>query len=1719
MVAVVRAQCASSALAHVLILLGLLVPPSLGFLGPFCPVGLQAASMIPSSNLNATSGSASNGRLYGTGWTANSNSTSEYLQIDLGKLLTITGVATRGASSPWVTSFMLNTSMDGVVFNVSYTLSGNTDQSSVVNTLFIPPNNTGDMSNSTFFVNLTGPTNSSASLPSSLARYVRFIPLAGSGGTLPASLSVELYTPCVFAEFFGWQPGRGVQGGTITNPSPYWNMTRNTGAALTTDFNGNTAMSTLTGLNVTSVSNLNLAYLSSQRIDLSNLLWANLSAFMINSASSAPIVSIASFGGSSVSQLLAWSSGSQSPILNLNLTLRFMQPMVRFIRNTSAMSGSMLLQAVWIDGREKSCAQRPGIVVDLASGQCSSCNGVTEFQDQPGQSSCKPVQNCSLGVTFETGAPTASSDRVCSSCQSCGSGSYQATSCNLTSNTGCSSCLDGCVECTNGLSCARCALNDRYLSVDKTQCYTSPPGCPTQYFQNEYVESLDSFYFFCLPCNSPCNTCANDPDFCSSCNASMFLFDDTRDTCRSDCGPNLYGNVTTRLCTPLTVCSFPPQYQSSPPGISSDRVCSLITGCPAGQVRTQEPTPTSNRVCADCPAGTIDHDNNYNTSCLTCPAGTYTPPGTAGSSCPVCPAGTTDHDFNASTPCQVCNDPGLFVPANSTGSCSLYQCKAGTLDSDSNSSTPCTTCNPGFNLSAPGLFGPCSNHACPRGTTDLDNLTSTNCVRCPVGSFVPEQQFGSCAPFICLNGTTDADSNPATECVSCGDPGLFVPANSSGDCSLFTCQPGTLDGDSNSSTVCTTCPPGTNLSVSGLFGACSKYSCPAGTTNLNSNPASGCTRCGPGSYVPPASAGLCSLYQCLNGSTDDDSDSSTLCVNCTQPGLFVPANSTGVCSDGKFLCSVGSIDGDNRSSTPCTTCPPGTDLSTRGKFGSCNSQLCAAGQIDEDSDPATKCVACPRGGYVPPGRFGACSQFVCLNGTIDDDNSSRTPCVGCSAPGLFVPSNSSGDCSNFKCQVGTIDSDLNSSTVCTFCNPGTQLDTTGLSGNCSSFLCPFGTIDGDNNPATTCTWCPSGAFVPRGQSGSCSAFVCDFGFIDADRNASTPCAQCLVNVSGPGLFVPRNSSGSCSTFLCPVGTLDNDRNASTVCVTCNPGTNLNATGLSGPCEEHLCALGTSDTDSNPNTTCVTCPAGTFVPTGQFGPCDQFRCALGESDTDNRSSTQCVPCAQAGLFVPLGSFGDCAAYPCPVNTTDDDGNSATLCISCSPGTSLTTAGLFGLCSTHRCSAGTIDQDSDPATACVNCPAGSYVPPGSYGACAVFDCAAGSVDEDQQSSTPCTDCLSGSFQPLIGRTSCNACTLLCAGGVGGQYVSVSCNKTSDITCANCTTCATGFASTCTNFTDAVCAAPSSSSSGGTAVFAAAAGGGALLLILLILLVVFLKKKKSQTQPQRQPTEAQMILPRTNSLMPDMKLFEPRAADAAPQTYVMLKDIPTAKQSTLYALPSGLQSESDVDMVTQETVMNDHHQHYAEAVDVAPHPMGGAASAAQVAGLYTAVNKGPKGAQAAQPIYSAPVKVQGDESMYASAEREESAELLGPDGRPLYTAVQKNKRGGETLYEATDAGAAEAHYAAQSASFYAPLAEVKPEQPHPDGLIYSALDLRLPGAAQSPPPGSGDHVVYSAVDLRASGLSPAGASDYSNVADESHYANPDAERRPTLRKPEEI
>ena len=181
---------------------------------------------------------------------------------------------------------------------------------------------------------------------------------------------------------------------------------------------------------------------------------------------------------------------------------------------------------------------------------CSPCPS-GQYQSQSGQVSCTPWQSCALSVTYQTIAPTSTSDRVCTGVSAAcdPSTSYQTSGPTLTSDR-------ACLPLT---SCSR----RQFISVQATA--TS---------------------------DRVCTNCAVCPAGSTAVTTSCTLAMDTQ-------------------CTACTACSSD-QFETSPCLPLSDRKCSSLTVCPVGYSETTAPTLTSDRICSSAPASVDDQPPSSN---------------------------------------------------------------------------------------------------------------------------------------------------------------------------------------------------------------------------------------------------------------------------------------------------------------------------------------------------------------------------------------------------------------------------------------------------------------------------------------------------------------------------------------------------------------------------------------------------------------------------------------------------------------------------------------------------------------------------------------------------------------------------------------------------------------------------------------------------------------------------------------------------------------------------------------------------------------------------------------------------------------------------------------------------------------------------------------------------------------------------------------------------
>lgn len=441
-----------------------------------------------------------------------------------------------------------------------------------------------------------------------------------------------------------------------------------------------------------------------------------------------------------------------------------------------------------------------------AATPCVTCDGALEYQDLVGQQACKTVTFCKLGEE-QTVAPTETSDRVCTSCAP-----------RVTFNddpfneAGCRPVTPPCDLEASFETAAPTASSDRACQL--TTSTTTTTTTTTQHARCTITltprggEAADAsitagvaasgFYETAPPSNTTDRECAP----ITECNAGA-EYETTAPTLVQSGYPDeasqLLHATSDRECAPLTVCKPGKEYETIAASYNSDRACTALrkpcrattefeavtpdattdrvcqgvaAECRVGEYERMAPTATSNRECEACGPGSIDDDRDPTTPCVFCQGGTYQ--STAGAtvcidSTHVCPAGTKEveapgENRASARVCRQCNGvtefqnlagqatctavsecaAGTYIAAEQTTSTdrSCIQCDGVTEYQDKAMQSFClpmrSVCGSGFYESVSGT--PVSDRVCSlceAGVTYQDRLGQTECLSvsaCKAGS-------------------------------------------------------------------------------------------------------------------------------------------------------------------------------------------------------------------------------------------------------------------------------------------------------------------------------------------------------------------------------------------------------------------------------------------------------------------------------------------------------------------------------------------------------------------------------------------------------------------------------------------------------------------------------------------------------------------------------------------------------------------------------------------------------------------------------------------------------------------------------------------------------------------------------------------------------------------------------------------------------------------------
>ena len=625
---------------------------------------------------------------------------------------------------------------------------------------------------------------------------------------------------------------------------------------------------------------------------------------------------------------------------------------------------------------------------------CVNCNMGTEYQPLPDRSSCFPTSVCEEPY-IETVAPTLTTDRLCScdtlTCNKLINGLFEEEACAEPNDEELNALLDVCCS-GQGEDGIRNAIQE----LDRYEQRHSCPGCQR-------------------------GTC--------ECTAGFVLVFDADS---SDCRP----------CNGVD--EFAPQ--------AGMATCEAVTECERGQEEVSAPTRSSDRICRECPAGTIDDDTEATSSCKTCPQ-------------------------------------GHFSPEGSHGTCQVFKCRAGTSDSDQDPSTPCTSCTLGETYQDEEGQTSCKPVTeCAPGFEEVQPMTLISdrvCDECPEGTFKPvEGQDIACQPVTtCATGFEETKKPTSTsdrECTECEEGVTFkeLPGQAQKCVPVTECGPGEeeiLAPTSDTDRVCRPCVLGLSFSAQ------------------DGEPCQPVTRCSASQYISTP-ATLTSDLECSDVSVCQfgffESEAPTLyedreCSECTP------------CPAGRYetrACSAA----ENTQCEGCNACPSGKYTVTE-----CN---------EENDNACADCATCGDEQY----RSAPCtltSNTVCTNIDVcDPDQFELHPASP--TTDRICRDLTQCDPDTEYVRVGHTATTDRQCHLITKCDPGEEeLIPASASSDAKCIPCPRGSTDEDRKPKTRCQPCPYGHFVPEGSIGPCTQFACPAGTADMDRNASTPCTPCENGVS------------------------------------------------------------------------------------------------------------------------------------------------------------------------------------------------------------------------------------------------------------------------------------------------------------------------------------------------------------------------------------------------------------------------------------------------------------------------------------------------------------------------------------------------------------------------------------------------------------------------------
>ena len=471
-----------------------------------------------------------------------------------------------------------------------------------------------------------------------------------------------------------------------------------------------------------------------------------------------------------------------------------------------------------------------------------ACGSANWDHDGDAATDCQAHTVCAAGQ-YVTSAGTATTDQTC---DPCAAGTYSDT----TNVTTCTTCTPGTYCASGATSPVACGSGTNNFDDDSnaaTACLAMKTCVEGRFVSVAGSPTTDRE---CTDCPAGEFSTTQNAASCQQhavCVAGQYVTGAGTATTDQTCDPCAAGtysdttNVTTcTTCTPGTYCASGATAEVACGSGTNDfdddsnaaTACVAMTNCATGQYVSTVGTPTTDRACTACAAGTYSDTTNV-TACTACTAGTYC---ASGATSPVA-CGSSSNDFDLdSDPATACVAmmtcvAGKYVSdvGNATTDRTCTACAAGTY-SDTTNVTACTACTAGTYCAS----GATAEVACGSGTNDFDDDSNaaTACVamtNCVAGQYV----------------STVGTATTNRVCTACA-AGFFTTAQNAGSCQAHTiCAAGQYVTGAGTLTTDQTC------------GACA-----AGTYSDTTN-AAACTACGSGSFSASGATACTPWTDCL----------------------------------------------------------------------------------------------------------------------------------------------------------------------------------------------------------------------------------------------------------------------------------------------------------------------------------------------------------------------------------------------------------------------------------------------------------------------------------------------------------------------------------------------------------------------------------------------------------------------------------------------------------------------------------------------------------------------------------------------------------------------------------------------------------------------------------------------------------------------------------------